>query len=45
MHADKGYEVFERIKNDLASVGIVEKQPKIEGKNLTMVIVPAKKKG
>ncbi|MCX8059457.1 MAG: translation initiation factor IF-3 [Spirochaetes bacterium] len=44
LHADKGYEVFERIKNDLAEIGIVEKPPKIEGKNLTMVIVPAKKK-
>jgi len=44
LHADKGFDVFEKIKKDLSDIGQVDKEPKIEGRNLTMVIIPSKKK-
>lgn len=44
LHRDKGYEVFERLKNDLQEYGNVEKLPKMEGRFLTMTFSPLKKK-
>lgn len=43
-HPELGQELLERFKNDCSEVGVVEKQPKMEGRSLAMFIVakPAK---
>ncbi len=40
---DKGYELIERIKNDLNDYGVIEKEPKLEGRKLFAVFAPKKK--
>lgn len=45
-HQDLGMVLLKRIENDLAEIGSVEMFPKMEGRQLTMVIAPnSKKKG
>ena len=39
-HTDLGNELMEKIKNDMQSIGKVELQPKLEGKQMIMVIQP-----
>lgn len=43
-HPELGHDLLERFKNDCSEVGVVEKQPKMEGRSLAMFIVskPAK---
>lgn len=43
-HQDIGLELLKRIEQDLAEYGSVEQFPKMEGRQLTMVIAPKKKK-
>ncbi|MGN0921608.1 MAG: translation initiation factor IF-3 [Cellvibrio sp.] len=43
-HQELGMEVMQRIEKDLAELGTVEQAAKMEGKQLTMVIAPKKKK-
>lgn len=43
-HQEFGMRMLERIKNDLAQIAIVEQFPKMEGRQLVMVLAPAKKK-
>lgn len=43
MHQDLGMRLLERVKADLQGVGIVEQQPKMEGRQMVMVVAPAKK--
>lgn len=43
MHQDLGMRLLERVKADLQGVGVVEQQPKMEGRQMVMVIAPAKK--
>ena len=43
-HQELGMEMLKRIENDLAELGQVEQFPKIEGRQLTMVIAPRSKK-
>lgn len=43
-HQEYGMRMLERIKNDLAQVAVVEQFPKMEGRQLVMVLAPAKKK-
>lgn len=40
---DRGYELIERIKNDLSEWAVLEKEPKLEGRNLSAVLAPKKK--
>lgn len=40
---DKGYELIEKIKNDLSEYAVTEKEPKLEGKRLFAVFAPKKK--
>lgn len=40
---DKGYELIEKIKNDLSEYAVIEKEPKLEGKRLFAVFAPKKK--
>ncbi|MDI9570235.1 MAG: translation initiation factor IF-3 [Pseudomonadota bacterium] len=41
-YADLGRKVMETIRDAVAEAGVVEMQPKLEGRNMTMVVVPKK---
>lgn len=43
-HQELGMEVMKRLENDLAEFGTVEQHPKMEGRQLIMVLAPKKKK-
>jgi len=43
-HQDIGMELMNRVEADLADLGTVEQRPKLEGRQMVMVIAPAKKK-
>jgi translation initiation factor IF-3 len=43
-HQEFGMRQLERIKADLDEVGLVEQMPKMEGRQMIMIIGPAKKK-
>ncbi|QRM19583.1 translation initiation factor IF-3 [Dechloromonas sp. TW-R-39-2] len=43
-HQEFGMRQLERIKADLEAVGVVEQMPKMEGRQMIMIIGPAKKK-
>lgn len=43
-HQEFGMRQLERIKTDLDALGMVEQMPKMEGRQMIMVIAPAKKK-
>ncbi|MCH9692165.1 MAG: translation initiation factor IF-3 [Gammaproteobacteria bacterium] len=44
-HQELGMEMMRRIEKDLEDLGTVEQQPKMEGRQMLMVIAPNKKKG
>jgi translation initiation factor IF-3 len=43
-HQHIGMELIQRIKGDLAEYGTVDQEAKMEGRQLTMVLTPVKKK-
>ena len=43
-HQELGMELLKRVENDLLEYGTVEQHPKMEGRQLMMVIAPKKKK-
>jgi translation initiation factor IF-3 len=43
-HQHIGMELIQRLKADLAEYGTVDQEPKMEGRQLTMVLTPVKKK-
>lgn len=43
-HQELGMEMMKRIEVDLEEIGVVEQHPKMEGRQLIMVIAPKKKK-
>lgn len=43
-HQELGMEMLKRIENDLLELGNVEQYPKMEGRQLTMVIAPKSRK-
>ena len=43
-HQELGMEMLKRIESDLVEYGVVEQFPKMEGRQLTMVMGPKKKK-
>ena len=43
-HQELGLELLGRVEKDLEEFGTVEQRPKMEGRQLTMVIAPSKKK-
>ncbi len=43
-HQEIGAELLQRLKEDLAEYGTVEQDAKMEGRQLTMVLAPGKKK-
>ena len=44
MHQDLGLELLKRIETDLSDQAVVEQEPQSEGRQLVMVMSPAKKK-
>jgi translation initiation factor IF-3 len=42
MHRDLGMELLNRLKTDLADMAIVDMAPKLEGRQMTMVMSPGK---
>jgi translation initiation factor IF-3 len=43
-HQDIGLKVLERVRNDLEEVGQVEQMPRLEGRQMIMIVAPKKKK-
>jgi len=43
-HQELGMEMLGRIEKDLEEIGVVEQRPKMEGRQLLMIIAPKKKK-
>ena len=43
-HQELGMQLLQRVEADLAEYGAVEQYPKMEGRQLTMVIAPTKKR-
>ncbi|WP_205323246.1 translation initiation factor IF-3 [Saccharospirillum mangrovi] len=43
-HQEIGMELLQRVANDLEDLATVEQKPKMEGRQLTMVMAPSKKK-
>ena len=43
-HRHLGQELIERIKDDLSDYGTVEQEPKMEGRQIVMVLAPVKKR-
>jgi translation initiation factor IF-3 len=44
VHPEIGLQLLKRIEEDLKEFGTVESQPKFEGRQMTMVLAPSKKK-
>jgi len=42
-HQELGMELLERVEKDLAELGTVEQRPKLEGRQMVMVLSPKKK--
>lgn len=42
-HQEYGIKLLERIQQDLSAIGVVEQFPKLEGRQMVMVIAPKKK--
>jgi len=43
LHQELGVEILDRIKNDLGEVGQVEQFPRLEGKQMVMILSPKRK--
>ena len=43
-HQPLGQELIERIKDDLSEYGTVEQEPKMEGRQIVMILAPVKKR-
>ena len=41
-HPEQGLSILERLADDLKDVAVIENQPKMEGRNMHMLIVPIK---
>lgn len=43
VHAERGLAILERLAEDVRELGLVESQPKLEGRNMFMLMAPVKK--
>ena len=43
-HQELGMQLLKRVEDDLSEIANVELRPKMEGRQLTMVLAPIKKK-
>ena len=39
-HASIGQKILERVKNEVADITVVERQPKLEGRSMIMILAP-----
>lgn len=39
-HANIGQKILERVKNEVAEISVVERQPKLEGRSMIMILAP-----
>ena len=39
-HKEKGTQMLEKVAKEIEDVGIIEQKPKLEGRNMTMIIAP-----
>jgi translation initiation factor IF-3 len=44
-HPDRGRDLLMRLANDVKEIGLIETQPLLEGRNMTMVLGPTKNAG
>jgi len=44
LHQDLGMDLLNRVREDFAELGVVEFEPKMEGRQMTMVIAPRSRK-
>ncbi len=44
MHQELGAQLLQRVENDLEGIGAVEQRPKLEGRQMVMVLSPRKSK-
>lgn len=42
-HQELGYNLLKRVESDLMAYGVVEQFPKMEGRQMVMVLAPRKK--
>jgi translation initiation factor IF-3 len=42
-HQELGLQLLKRVEGDLAEIGTVEQYPRLEGRQMVMVIAPKKK--
>lgn len=45
LHPEIGLEMLDRVAGDLSEIAMVEMRPKVQGKELTMILAPLSKKG
>lgn len=43
VHAERGLAILERLAEELLEIAVIDAQPKLEGRNMFMLIAPAKK--
>jgi translation initiation factor IF-3 len=43
-HQEFGYKLLERLRDDLVALSVVESMPRLEGRQMVMVLAPKKKK-
>jgi translation initiation factor IF-3 len=43
-HPELGYEIIDKVKEQVLEISTMEKPAKMEGRNLSMVLAPVKKK-
>jgi translation initiation factor IF-3 len=44
-HPDRGRDLLMRLADDVKELGVIELQPLLEGRNMTMVLAPTKNAG
>ncbi len=43
-HQEFGYKLLERVRDDLVGLAVVESMPRLEGRQMVMILTPKKKK-
>jgi len=43
VHAERGLAILERLAEELSEIAVIDSQPKLEGRNMIMLIAPTKK--
>ncbi len=43
VHAERGLAILEKLESEIAELAFVESKPKLEGRNMFMLVAPTKK--